>query len=272
MNLKLEARLVSVNWLYKHLDYEKLIILDGTINKDLTEQATKIPKARFLDLKNKFCKVNAAFPNTVPSKLQFEKEARNLGINHNSIIVVYDDRGIYSSARVWWLFHLFGFNNIAILDGGLPAWIENNYPVQFYQKESYALGDFSATYQPNLHISFNQLKNQNNHQIIDVRSKERFEEKVDEPRQGLRRGKITNSINLPYTNVLKNGRLKSKKELSEIFNVLKLQNKTLIFSCGSGITACIVALAADVIGFKKYKIYDGSWTEYGSLTKKDSKS
>ena len=267
--MKLNQHLVSAEWLNKNLNQNELIVLDATINKVITSQSTKIKNARFFDIKLKFSDTTARFPSTVPSKEQFENEARLLGINNNSVIVVYDDKGIYSSARVWWLFRLFGCKNIAVLDGGFPEWKKIKFEIENYDTQNFSLGDFKAKFNPEILIDFkgiNDLKEKTNYQIIDARSRERFDEKVDEPRKGLRRGKIPNSINLPYQIILENGKLKTKEELIDIFTSLNIENKTLIFSCGSGITACILALAFHIVGFKKYKIYDGSWTEYGTLT------
>ena len=267
--MKLDKSLVTVKWLNEHLDDQNLVILDGTINKVISNQSLKIKNARFFDIKQKFSDTKASFPNTLPTQKQFETETRQLGIDNSSAIVVYDDRGIYSSARVWWLFHLFGFENIAVLDGGFPLWNKRNFEIEPYDSQSFNFGNFNAKFDSDKLIKFEEiihLQTNDNYQIIDVRSEERFLEKIDEPREGLRRGKIPNSINLPYEYILENGKLKSKKELIDIFKVLNFKNKTLIFSCGSGVTACIAALAANLIGINNYMIYDGSWTEYGTLT------
>ena len=127
--LKASTSLVSVKWLNNNLNTENLIILDATINKQIENNSERIPKASFFDIKQKFSDTNARFPSTLPSIEQFETEARALGIYNDSFIVIYDDKGIYSSARAWWLFKTFGFNNVAVLDGGLPEWKEQNFPI-----------------------------------------------------------------------------------------------------------------------------------------------
>lgn len=265
----IESPLISVNWLNNNADVSNLIVLDATINKVIHDSSIRIPNARFFDIKQKFSDVSAPFPSTFPSKEQFQKEARALGINRDSIIVVYDDKGIYSSARAWWLFKTFGFNNVAVLEGGLPEWKVQNFKVENYQHETYTQGDFEAEYQPRLMTDFKGIKafsNDSEALIIDARSEHRFKCLVDEPRAGLRRGTIPNSINLPYTLLLEGHKLKSKVELSKIFNNLVEDKPKVVFSCGSGITACILALAATLCNYNNLIVYDGSWTEYGSLT------
>ena len=121
--------LVSVDWLNTNLEASNLIVLDATINKVIDATSERLPNARFFDIKKKFSDVSAPFPSTLPSKEQFETQARILGINNDSCIVVYDDKGVYSSTRVWWLFRVFGFKNVAVLDGGLPECKLNIFPV-----------------------------------------------------------------------------------------------------------------------------------------------
>jgi thiosulfate/3-mercaptopyruvate sulfurtransferase len=261
--------LVSVNWLNKNGGISNLIVLDATIVKVIDDKSVRIPKARFFDIKGKFSDVSALFPSTLPSKEQFQKEARALGINNDSVIVVYDDKGIYSSARVWWLFKTFGFKNVAVLDGGLTEWQNQNLEVENYTNETYFIGDFEVEYHPNLMTDFEGVKafsKDSETLIIDARSEDRFKCIVDEPREGLRRGTIPKSKNLPYTVLLNGYILKSKEELSKIFNNFVGDKSKVVFSCGSGITACILALAATLCDYNNLIVYDGSWTEYGSLT------
>ena len=121
-SILLTSPIVSVEWLHEHMNADNLIILDGTINKVFDKSSEQIPNARLFDIKMKFSDVSNPFPSAFPSSKQFQKEARNLGINNDSAIVVYDDKGIYSSARVWWLFKAFGYKNVAVLNGGFPEW------------------------------------------------------------------------------------------------------------------------------------------------------
>ena len=268
----MESNLVSVEWLNKHLNDEHLIILDASMPKATSEvsneEITKlIPNSIFFDIKNKFSDTAAQFPNTIPSEQQFEKEARLLGIHQHSKIVVYDNLGIYSSPRVWWLFRTFGFSNIFVLDGGLPEWIKQNFTTVSNYSSVEKGGNFKAVYQPHKNVfieSLDAIANDSKCTIIDARSSERFKSEVPEPRKGLRSGNIPNSLNLPYELVLKEGFLKSIEELQAIFKKLT-QNHNLIFTCGSGITASILDFAASEAGYKTTSVYDGSWTEYGTL-------
>jgi len=272
--LQIEKPLVSVNWLYQHKDATNLIVLDGTIPK-VTQQEDKsnleenqIPTARFFDIKKVFSIQGAAFPNTALESEDFEREARKLGINKDSCIVVYDIHGIYSSPRVWWLFKAMGFHNIAVLDGGLPAWEKENYPIEKKQIHNFELGDFETNYQSEKIINFDVvLKSITNasKQIIDARSSGRFHATEPEPRKEIRSGHIPTSKNLPHSSLLNNSALKPKEELEHLFQKVNSDNKELIFSCGSGITACVLALGATIAGYKDISVYDGSWTEWGSL-------
>ena len=273
----LKNPLVSVEWLNNHLDASNLIVLDATMNKINALKGDsiniQIPKARFFDIKNTYSNVSDPFPNAVPSENQFTKEAQKLGINQNSAIVVYDENGIYSSARVWWLFKAFGHNNVAVLNGGLPEWIKDKYSTEEKKENLFEKGNFVANYKPEYFKFLKDIReslNDKSKLILDARSKDRFKGLVDEPREGLRSGNIPNSKNLPYTDLIHENKFKSKEELITLFNKLDDSNNDLIFSCGSGITACILALGADIAGRDKLTVYDGSWTEYGSLTNEDN--
>lgn len=268
-SINLTSPIVSVKWLKNHINEENLIVLDGTINKVFDALLEQIPNARFFDIKKKFSDVSNPFPSAFPSTEQFQNEARQLGINNTSAIVVYDDKGIYSSARVWWLFKAFGFTNIAVLNGGFPAWKNAGFNTETMQNYKGHSGNFVAKLQPHFMRFFNDIekasKNET-HKIIDARSTGRFNCIEPEPRAGLRMGTIPNSVNLPFSNLLTNGILKSKKELAKAFYMVAEKDDPIIFSCGSGITACVLALGAEISGYKNISVYDGSWTEYGSLT------
>lgn len=273
-SLKINKPLVSVNWLFQNIEATNLIVLNGTLskvslksNKIKTEQY-QISNARFFDLKKVFSVQGAAFPNTVLEPKEFESKARDLGINNDSCIVVYDEYGIYSAPRVWWLFKTMGFDNVAVLDGGLPAWITTDYAVEEKQKHPFEKGDFTVNYNAELLINSDIVLNSLNDstkQILDARSSERFNSTAPEPRADIRSGHIPKSKSLPYSTIISNGKLKTKEELEHLFKKVNSKKNKLIFSCGSGITACVLALGATTIGFENLAVYDGSWTEWGSL-------
>lgn len=161
-----------------------------------------------------------------------------------------------------------GHSNVAVLNGGFPAWQKAKYPIEKSKITKVYSGDFIANIQPELMKFFEDVKDvtkNKTHKIIDARSKERFFSLVDEPREGLRRGTIPNSVNLPFKDLMEGNELKDTVVLQSIFNNLAQKEDPIIFSCGSGITACILALGATISGYKNIAVYDGSWTEWGSL-------
>lgn len=266
--LNLPDSVVSVKWLKNNIDNKNLVVLDGTINKVINDKQKQIPKARYFDIKTKFSNTADPFPSAFPSEAQFQKEARALGINKKSTIVIYDDKGIYSSARVWWMFKAFGHDKVAVLNGGFPKWLEVDYhtePLITYNGEE---GDFEAKLKPDYMLFFEDIKNasqNSSYTIIDARSAARFNMEEPEPREGLRMGTIPNSKNLPYTDLLEDGKIKDKVDLEKQLNMVARKEDNVIFSCGSGITACILALGAYRAGYNNISVYDGSWTEWGTL-------
>ncbi len=271
-HLSINTPLVSVEWLHSNLNSENLVILDASIKKvvggDDSKSEVQIPNTRFFDLKEAFSDTSAPFPTTFPSEQQFTNSAQILGINKDSAIVVYDDQGIYSSARVWWLFKAMGHENVAVLNGGLPQWINSGFETESKILNKPDLGNFEAHYKPELMKYFDDVKkasSEKSYIIIDARSEARFKSLEAEPRKGLRSGTIPNSVNLPFEDLLDKNQLKSKEVIEAKFMKLAKKDEPLIFSCGSGITACVLALGAEILGYKNISVYDGSWTEWGSL-------
>ena len=273
--LEITYPLVSVHWLMQNLDASNLVLLDATIDKVTANEIPsefsvkiQIKNARFLDLKNKFSDTASDLPNTMLSPKEFEEAAKQLGIDKNSAIVVYDDLGIYSSPRVWWMFKAMGHHNIAVLDGGLPEWIKAGLPIEKASQYRGKIGNFTSDYNKNYMSDRSEIlmaiKNENL-SVLDARSINRFNGTEIEPREGLRSGHIPNSINLPYTELIEQGKMKPKEILKTTFSNLEIEDSKLIFSCGSGITACILALGAELLGLQHKSVYDGSWTEWGSL-------
>ena len=258
MSLKIDKPLVSVNWLFVNLENENLIILDATLlkvtaSKDEQKEVEKkqIKRARFFDIKNTFSDINAPFPNTILSPKEFEKKTQILGINDNSCIIVYDDLGIYSSPRVWWMFQLMGFQNIAVLNGGFPEWISKKYPIEKPVKHQYHQGNFKVNFKTEkIKFTNDVLTSINNDDniVVDARSNGRFLGTAPEPRKNVKSGHIPNSISLPYSEITEEGRLISEEKLKTIFKRLNKTDKEMIFSCGTGITASVLALGATISG------------------------
>lgn len=263
---------VSTQWLKENLNNPDLIILDASQlgNKaGLTAQIEniKIKSARIFDIKNKFSDTNSEFPNTLLSEKAFEMACQQIGINQNSKIVVYDNLGIYTSPRVWWMFKTMGHNNIAVLDGGFPAWIAQGNETEEIKSSNYQKGNFKAQFNSPKAKDYAAIKNNLRTQqalVIDARSEGRFKGITPEPRADLRGGNIPQSINIPFQEVLENGYFKSKASLTEVFSHLNT-NQPLIFSCGSGITACIILMAYEMVMGNETAVYDGSWTEWATL-------
>ncbi|ADV47679.1 3-mercaptopyruvate sulfurtransferase [Cellulophaga algicola DSM 14237] len=267
----IQTSIVSSKWLQAHLNDSNLIILDASaanpMSGALSENiSTRIVGARYFDLKTNFSETENPYPNKIPSPEQFQEECQNLGINQNSLLVVYDAMGIYWSPRVWWLFKAMGHVNIAVLDGGLPEWIHHNLPLEENKKETYVRGNFTASFNSEMVVDFNSVLENTISEVailIDARSQGRFNGTAAEPRKDLRSGSIPNSINIPYTTVLDNHKFKDKTELLQLFENVKNDVRPLVFSCGSGVTACILLLASELVGIKNKKsVYDGSWTEW----------
>ena len=262
--------LVSIEWLKENLYKKDLILLDSSLTKTIDGKKTEfknltIPTARYFDLKANFSDRNSPFPNTIPAKEQFELECRKLGINNSSEIVIFDNLGIYSSPRVWWMFKVMGHDKVSVLNGGLNEWIKRKLPTVIRTHEAYEDGDFKAYPNEEYIVNYSTIKKNTDQQIftlIDARSKARFNGTENEPRKELKSGNIKNSINIPFKDVLSDGKFKSKEELKKLFKNMCNYDDKLVFSCGSGLTACIVLLACE-IAFKKSKfVYDGSWTEW----------
>lgn len=273
--LILPSALVTIEWLHKHIDHENLVLLDSSwhmpnVNRDgkLEWINERIPGALFFDFDREICDRNTHLPHMMPSAADFQQSAQNLGINQNSTLIVYDSLGIFSSPRVWWMFKAMGFAQVAVLDGGLPAWKAVNFATESGAPvKQRAQGDFIACYQSeficNAHDVL-QATQSADHAIIDARPAGRFLGAVPEPRAGVRSGAMPNAKNLPATEILQEQKMRNAYQLALLFEALAPKHKRVIFSCGSGVTACILALGATLAGYKNLAIYDGSWSEWGS--------
>ena len=272
MSLQVPSSLVSVDWLHQNLGDENLVILFSSLQKvgtagESIDSNSFIPNAIEFDIKMDFSDTSAEFPNTFPTVHQFETQASKLGITSDSCIVVYDNYGIYSAARVWWMFRTLGFRNIAVLNGGLPEWIKSGYQIASELNLSTIKGDLKAQLHPQKKVAYTdvlEVLGNEEYAIADARSEARFYGKTPEPRAGVRSGHIPGSISMPYTSLMNGNKMKSREELEDIILPIFKDKKNVLFSCGTGITACVLGLGASVIGKDNFAIYDGSWTEWGS--------
>lgn len=269
--------LITTSWLEANLNLEQLILVDVSMSKVVGKKAVGyetplfIPNSRRLDLEKALCNVNSSQIHAFPTEEQFTAVAKRLGVNSESIIVFYDNQGIYSAPRAWWIFQVMGFQNVFVLDGGLPQWLLENRPVVQNISGAGAGAEMSSVkgmFHSQLICDANYiLENMNNRQltVLDARSGERFLGMVPEPRSGIRGGHIPHSVSLPYSEVLKGYCFKSDEQLAAIFStLLGGKSSKLVFSCGSGITACIILLSAAIAGYRDLILYDGSWSDWGA--------
>lgn len=267
----LKSNLVSSQWLYDNIKNPDLVVLythmaNPVTGKNDSSPESYITNSIFFDFENVFCDTDSNLPHTMPTENNFSEGVQKLGIDNRSLLVIYDSKGIYCAPRVWWMFKSMGHQNVYVLNGGLPSWLFNNFPTSKELVSANKLGNFKAKFNSDLFINAENIIQQLNCiSIVDARSTERFNGIQAEPRKGLRSGHIPSSLNLPFTECIDAISLKSPDKLKLIFSQLGLAlNSHLVFSCGSGVTACILALAATEIGYTNIAIYDGSWCEWGA--------
>jgi thiosulfate/3-mercaptopyruvate sulfurtransferase len=267
--------LVSTNWLKQNLKQPDLRVLDTswhlpTENRDPVSEFAlgHIPTARFFDIDD-ISDHRSALPHMVPPVEKFMSRVRALGVGDGHQIVVYDSKGLFSAARVWWLFRMMGHSTIAVLDGGLPKWIADGNPVD---KAKPVIRDRHMTVQPQPHMvrDVTQVAYASkllDHEIIDARAAARFRGEAPEPRQGLRAGHIPGSKNLPFTQLLNGDHtMKTTAEMADEFQKAGVNlSKPVITTCGSGVTAAVLSLALERMGKIDHALYDGSWTEWGQF-------
>ncbi|MGL4381380.1 MAG: sulfurtransferase [Vibrio sp.] len=264
--------LVSAQWLQQQLSDRKLVILDSSIEFQIASESekdwvNKIPTALRFDYDKVFCDLDSALPHMMPSEQRFNTLAQQLGINQDSLIVVYDNSGTFAAPRAWWMFKAMGHDNVFVLNGGLTEWKAQGYNVTQAYRQPSTKGNFTGKLKPQALVDASYLLKQidNPHsQIIDARGLARFLGQVPEPRAGVRSGHIPNSICLPFTQLMNGHQLKPETDLRPVLSdVLQPSASEYLFSCGSGVTACIVLLAAYACGYQNLSLYDGSWTEWG---------
>ena len=266
--------LKTTNWLSENIG--KVKILDATwhmpnLNRNAFEefQENHIETSIFFDLDKNSNQKNS-LPHMLPELSEWEKIVSKLGIKNNDHIVVYDNSDVFSASRCWFTFLYFGhdINLVSVLDGGLKKWKLENRPLSI-EKSNFEETKYKASIKKNLIVNLDQVEKniiKKEFCLVDARGEERFKGLVEEPRKNLKKGNIKGSKNLPYSKIInsENNTFKTKEELKKIFLNHNINlNEKLAFSCGSGITACVLGLASAVINDKLPVIYDGSWSEYG---------
>ncbi|XP_058218392.1 thiosulfate/3-mercaptopyruvate sulfurtransferase 1, mitochondrial-like isoform X2 [Rhododendron vialii] len=286
---------VSVDWLHANLKEPDMKVLDASWympdeqRNPLQEyQVAHIPGALFFDVDG-ISDQTTKLPHMLPSEEAFSAAVSALGIENKDGVVVYDGKGIFSAARVWWMFRVFGHDRVWVLDGGLPRWRASGYDV-----ESSASGDailkasaaseaiekvyhgqavgpitFEAKFQPHLVWTLEQVKRNvedKTHQHVDARSKARFDGVAAEPRKGIRSGHVPGSKCIPFPQMLDGLQtLLPSDELKKRFDQEGITlDGPVVTSCGTGVTACILALGLHRLGKTDVSVYDGSWTEWGA--------
>ena len=265
--------LVSTDWLFSRLSDPEIRILDATwylpnIDRDAKAEYDEchIPNSRYFDIDD-ISDHRSDLPHMVPPVEKFMSKVRKLGVGDGHQIIIYDSQGLFSAARVRWLFNVMGQRNVAVLDGGLPKWKREGRPVDGVPSQIRDRHMF-VKYRDEMVKDVTQVSSASklgNYEILDARSAGRFRGDEPEPRPGLRSGHIPGSKNVFYGDLLNDdGTLKSQNELTNHFKDKDVNlEKPVITSCGSGVTAAIINLALDRIGKSDHSLYDGSWTEWG---------
>ena len=265
--------LVEADWLEAHIDNPKVTILDATWHMPNVDrnakgeyQSNHIPGAIFFDI-DVVSDGSSDLPHMLPSAEAFEKSVSKMGIRNDDLIVIYDAYGLFSAARVWWMFKCFGHQDVAILNGGSLKWEAENRPMD-NKKVTPSETTYKASYNEDMVASLKDVQNNletMQAQVIDARARNRFNAEVPEPRPGLRSGHIPGSLNLPFSDVLTDQKtLKDETSLQALFTAEELDmNTATITSCGTGVTACVLSFALYLIGKEDVAVYDGSWTEWG---------
>jgi thiosulfate/3-mercaptopyruvate sulfurtransferase len=271
--MKLPGALVSPEWLKENLQNPKLVVLEAILTNPMDKSHAPgspgdpaIPGALAVDIEEMLADRSTPLPHMLLPPEAFEQVARGFGISRESVIVVYDRQGIFSSPRLRWNFLAMGHDQVAVLDGGLPAWIGQGGPTEPLQKTTNRNGDFEVRPRRSLVLDAEGMARaleDPTSVVLDARSEGRFYGELPEPREGLRSGHMPNALNLPFNLVLDQSRFRDAKALRDLFSARFRGTPRLVFSCGSGVTACIIALAAELAGFPTLAVYDGSWSEWG---------
>jgi thiosulfate/3-mercaptopyruvate sulfurtransferase len=267
--------LVTTEWLEAHLDSPDIAIIDASWHLPSAKRDAKaefeaghIPGAQFFDI-DELSDTATSLPHMLPSPEKFSSRMRKLGIGDGKRVIAYDAAGLFSAARAWWMFKVFGHGDVAVLDGGLPKWKAENRPLEDGPARKPQERHFTARHQSMMVRDQKEVAaaiKSGTAQVADARSGPRFRGEEAEPRPGVRAGHMPDARNVHYASLLKpDGTLKSPAEIEAVFRSAGIDlTKPVITSCGSGITAAILSLGLTLIGARDQALYDGSWTEWGS--------
>ncbi|PPR35582.1 MAG: 3-mercaptopyruvate sulfurtransferase [Alphaproteobacteria bacterium MarineAlpha6_Bin4] len=274
------SQLIEIDWLKKNLNNDEIKIIDGTwhmpgagVNAFEIFKEKHIPNSIFVDLEL-ISDPESNIPHMMPNEDYFSKKVSSFGINNNDHLIIYDMYGMFSAARIWFMFKAFGHKKVSLLNGGLPAWIEEKGKLS-NNINKIKPSNYKANLNRSLIASYNEVFDnisQNLYEVIDARSPDRFLGSGEEPRPGIKSGHIPGSKNIFFNNLIDQDSKKflKKEEIKKIIKNSGIdEKKDIICTCGSGVTACILKFAIQLIDKNKnIKIYDGSWSEWG--TKEES--
>jgi thiosulfate/3-mercaptopyruvate sulfurtransferase len=267
--------LVSTEWLARELGKPDLLVFDTTkyLPNEPFDGKTRfleahIPGARFYDI-DEVADPDAELPHMIPSAARFEKLMGLLGVSNGNRIVFYDQKGLQSSARGWWLMRLFGHEKAAVLDGGLPKWAREDRAVQAGAEEPVTFTDYVADFVASRVLGIGDVKRilgSGDRLILDARAAGRFKGSAPEPRPGLPSGHMPGAANIPFNELFAtDGTMLPEEALRARFAIAGADgSRPLVTSCGTGVTACILTLGALRAGLPEPAVYDGSWTEWAS--------
>ncbi|WP_315313243.1 3-mercaptopyruvate sulfurtransferase [Pantoea vagans] len=266
---------VSADWLQEHYNDERLQVLDARMLptgmeavRDVQAEylAGHLPDAPYFDIEA-LSDHTSPYPHMLPRAETFAVAMRELGVSSDKHLVVYDEGNLFSAPRAWWMLKTFGVAQVSILAGGVQGWKEAGFALAT-GNVNLPEGEFEA------HADENRVKrltdvllisHEGGAQIVDARAANRFNAEVDEPRPGLHRGHIPNSLNVPWNTLVEQGKLKPEAELRRLFADAGVDiTQPVVASCGSGVTAVVLILALTALGARDVTLYDGSWGEWGS--------
>ena len=265
---------VGADWLAEHIDDPEIQIIDarmaspGQEDRNVAQEYLNghIPGAVFFDIEA-LSDHTSPLPHMLPRPETFAVAMRELGVNQDKHLIVYDEGNLFSAPRAWWMLRTFGVEKVSILGGGLAGWQRDDLLLEEGAVEL-PEGEFNAAFNPEAVVKVTDVllaSHENTAQVIDARPAARFNAEVDEPRPGLRRGHIPGALNVPWTELVREGELKTTDEPDAIFFGRGVSyDKPIIVSCGSGVTAAVVLLALATLDVPNVKLYDGAWSEWGA--------